>query len=112
MAATLDVVGDRWTLVLLRDVLFHGTVRFNQLKDAAERISTNILTDRLRQLEAAGLVVATPYQERPLRYEYSATQKGEDMIPIINALAAWGRKHVEGVSQGTLPLGRRRRRSK
>ncbi|MBV1858627.1 MAG: helix-turn-helix transcriptional regulator [Nannocystaceae bacterium] len=106
MAAALDVVGDRWSLVLLRDVLLHGTIRFGQLKDAAERISTNILTDRLRQLEAAGLITATPYQERPLRHEYSATDKGRDMLPAIEALATWGREHVQGVSRGTLVLGR------
>ncbi|MBL4684185.1 MAG: helix-turn-helix transcriptional regulator [Nannocystaceae bacterium] len=69
------MVGDRWSLVLLRDVLLHGTVRCSQLKNAAERISTNILTDRLRQLEAAGLLIATLYQDRPLGHRQRQRQR-------------------------------------
>ncbi len=103
-AAALDIVGDRWILVVLRDVLVDGPVRFKQLLQADEQISTNVLTDRLRRMEDEGLIVATPYQQRPPRFEYSATPKGEALFPVLEALATWGQTYIEGVSQDRLHL--------
>jgi len=103
-AAALDVIGDRWSLVLLRDILLHGSVRFSQLKQADEGIAANILTDRLRHLESEGLIVARPYSERLLRYEYLPTAKSRDLVPVLEALAKWGQKHVRGVSMDWLEL--------
>ena len=95
VAATLDLVGDRWTLLVLRD-LFAGKQRYGQLQASAEGIPTNILADRLRRLERAGLITATPYQHRPRRLAYRLTPAGRDLAPVLSALADWGERHVPG----------------
>ena len=73
VATTLDIVGDRWTLVILRDML-NGKRRFSQFLDSPERITTNVLTDRLSVMERAGLVQKAAYQLHPKRFEYSLTR--------------------------------------
>lgn len=88
IAATLDVVGDRWTLLILRD-LFRGVHRFSEMQ-ADLGIARNLLTDRLHRLLDHGLVEKVPYQQRPLRCEYRLTRKGADLSPALIALMAWG----------------------
>jgi DNA-binding HxlR family transcriptional regulator len=95
VASALDLVGDRWTLLVIRDLL-RGKHRYGDLAASAERIPTNILADRLRRLEQAGLVVRTRYVERPPRYEYRLTPRGEDLRPAIRSLADWGVRYLEG----------------
>jgi len=94
IASTLDIVGDRWTLVLLRDLL-NGKRRFSEFLESPERITTNVLTDRLAKMEGAGLVAKTPYQERPLRHEYSLTAKGEGLLPVLQAVCRWANQYLE-----------------
>jgi DNA-binding HxlR family transcriptional regulator len=89
IASTLDLVGDKWTLLIVRDMLF-GASRFSDFVNAAEGIKRNILTDRLRRLERAGLVSRTVYQDRPKRYRYRLTERGAELLPAIQALARWG----------------------
>lgn len=88
---TLDIVGDRWTLVILRD-LFMGKRRFSQFLDSPERIATNVLTDRLATMEREGLVTKALYQERPKRYEYWLSERGEALLPVLQAMARWGNR--------------------
>ncbi|HJO20101.1 MAG TPA: helix-turn-helix domain-containing protein, partial [Acidimicrobiales bacterium] len=88
IARTLEAVGDRWTLLILRD-LFRGVRRFERLHGDLG-IARNLLTDRLRRLEEAGVVQRVPYQERPVRHEYRLTAKGRDLSPALVALMAWG----------------------
>ena len=88
IAATLDVVGDRWTHHNLRD-LFRGVRRFGELADDLG-IARNLLADRLNRLHEHGLVEKVPYQQRPLRCEYRLTRKGADLSPALIALMAWG----------------------
>ncbi|BAQ18416.1 transcriptional regulator, HxlR family [Methyloceanibacter caenitepidi] len=88
---TLDIVGDRWTLVILRD-LFMGKQRFSQFLDSPERIATNVLTDRLVMMEREGLVTKALYQERPKRYEFRLTERGEALLPVLQAMARWGNR--------------------
>ena len=95
VASTLDIVGDKWSLLVIRD-LFAGTSTYGELLDAAERIPTNILADRLKRLEDAGIVEKKAYQERPVRFAYSLTPKGRDMGEILLAIVRWGRKHIPG----------------
>jgi len=90
IACALDLVGDRWTLLVVRD-LFRGKKRFGELAASSERIPTNILADRLKRLEAAGLVAASPYSEHPPRHEYALTPAGRDLRPLLAAVADWGR---------------------
>ena len=95
VACTLDVLGDRWSLLLIRD-LFAGPRRYGDLLAAAEHIPTNILAKRLRRLEHEGIIRAERYSERPPRYEYALTPKGRELGPALDALAAWGVRHFPG----------------
>jgi len=92
IAATLDIVGDRWTLVILRD-LFIGKKRYSDFLASPERITTNILASRLDRIARAGLASRKAYQTRPRRYEYELTDKGRDLLPILQAMSRWGNKH-------------------
>ncbi len=85
---TLDVIGDRWTLLILRDV-FRGVRRFSQIQSGLG-IAKNLLTDRLGALVEAGIVEKVPYQDRPVRHEYRLTDKGRALSPALVALMRWG----------------------
>ena len=95
VANSLDVVGDRWSLLVVRDLL-HGKHTYGELAASPEGIPTNILADRLKRLESAGIVVRTPYQERPIRYSYALTQKGKDLGGVLLAFVRWGKQHIPG----------------
>jgi DNA-binding HxlR family transcriptional regulator len=95
IAGTLDVLGDRWTLLILRD-LFPGPRRYGDFAAAAEGIPTNILAERLARLEAHGLIERKPYQQNPVRFSYALTAKGRDVKPILAAIGLWGARHVRG----------------
>jgi DNA-binding HxlR family transcriptional regulator len=94
IASTLEVIGDRWTLVILRD-LVNGKSRFAEFLDGPERIATNILTARLAQMEAHGLVRAELYERRPKRYAYALTEKGAALLPLLQDMCRWGQAHLE-----------------
>ncbi|MBI1207873.1 MAG: transcriptional regulator [Azospirillum sp.] len=93
IATTLEIVGDRWTLVILRDMLT-GKTRFSQFLDSPEKITTNILTDRLALMEREGLVRKIPYQLRPQRFEYSLTDKGEALFPVVQEMCRWANRFM------------------
>lgn len=99
VANALDLVGDRWTLLVVRDLLLLRKVRYGELARSLERIPTNILADRLRRLEAAGIVTKRPYQRHPIRYEYRLTRRGADLLPILREMAAWASRHVAGTAK-------------
>jgi DNA-binding HxlR family transcriptional regulator len=89
LAAALDRVGDRWSLLLV-EALLGGSRRFNELGEALQGIAPNILTDRLRRLEAAGIVFAAAYSERPPRMAYALTADGRELAGALRLLADWG----------------------
>jgi DNA-binding HxlR family transcriptional regulator len=93
IASTLDMVGDRWSLVILRDML-NGKTKFNELLNGPERITTNILTDRLVQMERDGLIESKPYQLRPKRYAYTLTKKGEALLPVLQQICRWANHFI------------------
>jgi DNA-binding HxlR family transcriptional regulator len=95
IASSLDLVGDKWTLVILRDMI-NGKKRFAEFLASPERITTNVLTDRLNSMEAAGLIAKQPYQHRPLRNEYTLTEKGRSMHPVLRELCRWANAHLPG----------------
>jgi DNA-binding HxlR family transcriptional regulator len=95
VANTLDLVGDKWTLLIVRDMR-HGRRTYGELADSPEGIPTNILADRLKRLEDAGIVERTAYQDRPTRYAYTLTAKGEDLGEVLRAFVQWGKKHIPG----------------
>ncbi len=92
---SLDIFGDKWTLLVIRDLAL-GKKRYQEFMASPERIASNILADRLKQLETAGLVTRRAYQQNPLRYEYALTEKGEGLKPVLRALILWGQKHFPG----------------
>jgi DNA-binding HxlR family transcriptional regulator len=93
VAGALDLVGDRWTLLILRDLL-RGMSRYGQFLASPEGISTNLLADRLQRLERAGLVTAVPYSQHPVRVDYRLTPAGRALTPVVDALATWGLAHL------------------
>lgn len=95
IAGALDILGDRWTLLLIRD-LVHGRRRYGDFAGAGEGIPTNILAERLKRLENAGIIDSERYQENPPRYSYGLTAKGEDLKPVLATLGVWGKQHVHG----------------
>ena len=89
LAAALDRVGDRWSLLLV-EALLAGPRRFGELGAAIDGIAPNILADRLRRLERAGIVEATPYSHRPPRLDYALTTDGHELGGALALLAGWG----------------------
>jgi DNA-binding HxlR family transcriptional regulator len=89
LAAALDRVGDRWSLLLV-EALLPGPRRFGELGEVMAGIAPNILSDRLRRLERSGILVATPYTRRPLRMEYALTVDGRELAGALHLLADWG----------------------
>jgi DNA-binding HxlR family transcriptional regulator len=85
----LAALGDRWSLLVV-DALLAGPRRFGELQAAVPGIAPNVLTARLRSLEQHGILVAEPYSQRPLRYRYELTARGEELAEPLRLLAAWG----------------------
>jgi DNA-binding HxlR family transcriptional regulator len=85
----LERVGDRWSLLIV-EALLDGPRRFNDLTEAVTGIAPNILTDRLRRLERAGVIVGQRYSERPVRLAYALTADGQELAGVLRLLAAWG----------------------
>jgi len=94
VASTLDLVGDRWTLLVVRDLL-RGKSRFSELRLSVEGIPPAVLSNRLKALEAAGVVVRRLYQEHPARYAYQLTPKGHALGVVVGALATFGEQFAE-----------------
>jgi DNA-binding HxlR family transcriptional regulator len=95
VACTLDLVGDKWSLLVVRDLL-RGNVTYGELQNSPEGIPSNILADRLKRLEEAGLVAKSAYQEHPVRFAYELTEKGKGLREVLLALVRWGKKHIPG----------------
>ncbi len=92
LAAALDSVGDRWTLLIV-GALLDGPRRFGDLQEQLPKIAPNVLAGRLRRLESEGLVLAQPYSERPRRFVYELTASGHELAGALRLLADWGARH-------------------
>lgn len=90
MAATLNVIGERWTLLVIRDLLRRGPRRFQDLETSLSGVSPNTLSARLKRLEQAGVIERRFYAEHPPRAEYILTDKGRALGPIVLAMKKWG----------------------
>lgn len=93
IAATLDLVGDKWSLVIVRDMLI-GKRRYGEFLASPEGITTNILADRLKRMEELGLVSKAPYQQHPPRYDYDLTRAGVSLLPVLQAMCRWANKNI------------------
>jgi DNA-binding HxlR family transcriptional regulator len=107
VANSLDILGDKWTLLVVRDLL-HGKQTYGELALSPEGIPTNILADRLQRLEGAGIISRTPYQQRPVRHAYALTPKGRALGDVLLAFVRWGKQHIPGtvaLNQGPARAG-------
>jgi DNA-binding HxlR family transcriptional regulator len=102
VACTLDLVGDKWSLLVVRDLL-QGDATYGELQNSREGVPTNILADRLKRLEQDGLIAKSPYQDHPVRYTYRLTEKGKALGDVLLALVRWGKKHIPGTQVLKMP---------
>jgi len=94
IARSLDIFGDRWTLLMLRDLTLDGPRKFQDFEQSLAGISPNTLSARLKTLEENGIVERRFYSDHPPRAEYALTGKGVELRPVLRALKAWGEKHT------------------
>ena len=94
IANTLDILGDKWTLLIIRDMVFMKKTRYKDFADSPESIPTNILASRLKKMEKEKIITKKAYQTNPVRYEYHLTQKGKDLRPILLNMMKWSDKHL------------------
>jgi DNA-binding HxlR family transcriptional regulator len=102
VARGLSVIGDRWTMLVVRDC-FLGVRRFEQMQERLG-ITRHVLADRLRKLESAGVLRREPYQERPLRHEYRLTDRGKALYPVLVSLIDWANANVPAPSEPSVTL--------
>ena len=93
MSISLEQFGDRWSLLVIRDLMVRGLRTFKEFQEAGEGIATNILADRLKKLEAAGIVTAETAEGDARRVLYRLTEKGIDLAPVLLELLIWGARH-------------------
>lgn len=98
IANALDFLGDKWTLVIVRDMLLLGKRTYNDFTFSSEAIPTNILAQRLKRLEKCGFVTKEPYQTKPPRFRYVPTAKAEDLLPVLIETVRWSNKHIPGTT--------------
>ena len=100
VAYALDLIGDRWTLLIVRDMLFRGKTSFVEFTRSHEKISTNILTNRLQRLEASGIVTKSRAPGNAKVFVYGLTEKGLDLIPVLLEMIAWSAAHDGPLDEG------------
>jgi DNA-binding HxlR family transcriptional regulator len=92
---TLDIVGDRWTILILRDLMVGGSCKFQDFERSLKGISPTTLSARLKRLEEAGIVERRFYEQHPPRAEYLLTDRGRDFRPVLRALLEWGERYTK-----------------
>lgn len=100
IARSLDLIGDKWTLIIIRDVLVFKRHTFAEFEQSGEGIPTNLLSGRLKKLVEFGFLEKVLYQSHPNRYRYEATDKAKDLRPVLRALGQFGEKHLGGRRPG------------
>jgi len=95
LSISLEMLGDRWSLLIVRDLMVRGYRTFKDFQGSSEKIATNILADRLKKLEAAGIVNAEAEKADGRRVNYRLTEKGIDLAPVLLDLLVWGARHEE-----------------
>ena len=95
VSVSLDIFGDRWSLLIVRDLMVRGYRTFKEFQQSGEGIATNILADRLQKLEAAKIITAQPEETDGRRINYRLTEKGIDLAPVLLELLLWGARHEQ-----------------
>ncbi len=93
ISRSLDLFGDKWSLLIIRDIVFKGYRFYNEFLDAGEGIATNVLSDRLKKLELHGFVISEKYEKQRTKKVYRLTKEGIGLIPILLEMMAWGFKY-------------------
>lgn len=93
ISTSLDVLGDKWTLLILRDIVFADKSTYGQFLQSAEKMATNVLADRLVGLEAHGILSKAVAADKKSKFTYRLTEKGVDIVPILAELLLWGARH-------------------
>src|SRR5579863_2838876 len=93
VSVSLEVLGDRWSLLIVRDLMVRGLRTFQEFRQSGEGIATNILSDRLRKLEGAGIIHVEADEADARRLNYRLTEKGIDLAPVLLELLIWGGRH-------------------
>ena len=93
VSVSLEIFGDRWSLLIIRDLMVRGFRTFKEFEQSGEGIATNVLADRLQKLEAAGILIAETEREDARRINYRLTEKGIDLAPVLLELLIWGARH-------------------
>ena len=96
IANSLEILGDRWTLLIIRDLMFRGMREFGELMAAGEGIATNILAERLERLRASGLINKYPHPKDRKKYQYRLTAAGIELAPVLIDLTLWGIRNAPG----------------
>jgi DNA-binding HxlR family transcriptional regulator len=94
VARTLEIIGERWTILILRDLVVEGPRKFQDFLASLSGISPNTLSARLKTLEDSGIIERRFYEDHPPRAEYVLTEKGRDLRPVLRTLRDWGQKHT------------------
>ncbi len=111
IAQTLDIIGERWTLLILRDLLVFDKTKYSELRQSLPGIPARVLSERLKKLVEHGLAARHVYSEHPLRAEYRLTEKGETLRPVLGVIAQWGMDELlaerqRRVGREHIPAGR------
>jgi DNA-binding HxlR family transcriptional regulator len=93
VAQTLDVVGERWTILILRDLFLQGPRRFQDFETSLAGLTASVLSCRLKELEERGIIERRLYADHPPRAEYLLTPRGRELRPVLKALRTWGERH-------------------
>jgi DNA-binding HxlR family transcriptional regulator len=93
VARTLDLIGERWTILILRDLFLQGPRRFQDFQESLRGVAPNTLSARLKALERNGLITRRLYSDHPPRLEYRLTERGKSLGPVVKAMRDWGRRH-------------------
>jgi DNA-binding HxlR family transcriptional regulator len=93
VARALDVIGEKWSLLILRDLVRKGPLRFQDFEKGLPGVAPNTLSARLKTLEAQGVIATRLYEQHPPRHEYFLTEKGKALGPVLKALRAWGEQY-------------------
>lgn len=95
VSVSLEILGDRWSLLIVRDLMVRGLRTFKEFQGSGEHIASNILSDRLRRLETAGIISAETQESDRRRISYRLTEKGIDLAPVLLELLLWGARHED-----------------
>lgn len=94
----LEFLGDKWSLLIIRDFVFEGKRFYKELLNSKEGIATNVLSDRLKRLENLGIVESEVYEKQRTQKMYSLTEKGKNLIPVLIEIIQWSAKHKDGLN--------------